>query len=193
MKRILSMIVLTIALSAFASTASATTAIAVASPTSLYTRLLTTKFSPMPNGYYSAKVGTDSLDGRDKKHHAIGRVLVTIDSDVGVSYGVYQSWQDARDRFNEKPKTPSGGKITLVGKVPGFHVQSSWINGSITGKNAFGKTVTNGISVMCARSDIVVVCAITTSVDNEESGDVPETIKLLRAGLTHLNAVRTKR
>jgi len=168
-------------------------ATAVASPTSLYTALLTTKFGALPAGHYSAKVGTDTLDDRDTKHHAIGRVLVTIDSDSGVEYSVFPTWQDARDRFNEKPKAPSGGKITVVGKVPGFRIQSVWINGSITGKNVFGKTVTNGATLMCARSDIVIVCADTTSTDNEQSGDVPGTIKLLRAGLAHLNAVRAKR
>jgi len=105
----------------------------------------------------------------------------------------YPSWVDARDRFNEPPKASNGQKITVVGKVPGIRIQSDWINGSQTGKNAFGKTVTNGLTLMCARSDIVIVCAFTSSVDNEESGDVPGTIKLLRAGLAHLAAVRAKR
>jgi hypothetical protein len=167
-------------------------AASVASPTSLYTALLTTRFAPLPAGYYSAKVGTDKLNDLDKKHHAVGRVLVTIDSDSGVEYAVFHSWQDARDRLKEKAQPQSGGKINFTGKVPGFRIQTAWVNGSITGKNAFGKTVTNGLTLMCARVDITEVCAVTTSVDNEQSGDVPGTIKLLRAGLAHLNAVRGK-
>jgi hypothetical protein len=111
-------------------------AVAAATPERLYSALLTTKFTPMPAGYYNANVGTDTLDARDKKHHAVGRVLVTLDSNAGIDYGIYRSWQDARDRFKEPPKTESGEKITVMGAVPGFKQQSTWINGSITGKNA---------------------------------------------------------
>ena len=175
---------------AVVSLATVLAASAVASPKSLYTKLLTTKFSPVPSGYYSAKVGTQSLDSRDKNRHAIGAVFVSLDTDAGIDYTVFPSWRNARDRMTDKPKTQKGEKAHVVGKVPGFHVQSKWINGSITGKNAFGTTVTNGLTLMCARSGNVIVCADTLSTDSDESGDVPGTISLLRAGMRHLTAVR---
>jgi hypothetical protein len=49
-------------------------------PPSLYRALLTRSFSGLPSGYYSAKVGVDSLSDKDKRHHAVGAVLVAIDS-----------------------------------------------------------------------------------------------------------------
>lgn len=173
--------------------ASAGAASSALTPRTLYQALLTSKFAPVPDGFYSPSVGTDDLDKRDKKHHAVGRVLVTFSGgDAGADYGIFPTLRDANERWREPPQAPPGSKIKVVGKVPGFSIPTEWINGSVTGKNAFGKTVTNGLTSMCALSRVVMVCVVTTSVDNSTSGDVPGSITLLKASLKHLDAVRAK-
>jgi hypothetical protein len=173
--------------------ASAQSATHALTPHTLYQTLLTSKFAPVPDGFYDPTVGTDDLDKRDKKHHAVGRVLVTFSGgDAGSDYGIFPTLKDANDRWREPPQAPSGSKINVVGKVPGFNIPTEWINGSITGKNAFGQKVTNGLTSMCALSRVVMLCVVTTSVDNNSSGDVPAAITLLKASLKHLDAVRAR-
>jgi hypothetical protein len=80
-----------------------------------------------------------------------------------------------------------------MGTVPGFRkTRSVWLNGTIEGKNAFGKTVRNGITAMWVQKGNVIVAAFTASIDNEASGDVPGTITLLRSGLAHLARVAAR-
>jgi hypothetical protein len=43
---------------------------AQATPRGLYTKLLLTKFTPIPSGFYKASVGTSALSKLDKKHVA---------------------------------------------------------------------------------------------------------------------------
>jgi hypothetical protein len=181
------LIVMTVALAALLAAATA----AATPPGKLYQALLTSDFSPLPSGFFDAKVGSDSLDARDKAHHAVGRVLVTIDSDAGVSYAIFPTARDAAGRLAEKPSGTSDIKLVHVqshGRAPGFR-HSRWYNVTIEGKNALGKTVRNGLTVMCAQVGQVQVCGETLSIDNEVSGDVPGTLRLLRAGVTHLNRV----
>jgi hypothetical protein len=64
------------------------------------------------------------------------------------------------------------------------------INQSITGKNVFGKKVTNGVTFLGFTSKNVIVSAATISTDNTESGDIPGTIRLGRYALKHLQALR---
>ena len=163
-------------------------------PKQLYGKLLTTSYSSLPKGYYSAKVGSSSLDKRMKRHHAVGAVQVTLDSDSVVFYIVFPGKADAlayaRDRNYDNSGDLKTVRLVEMGKVPGYKLPSYWRNGTIEGKNAFDKTVRNGITVMGVVSQNVVAGAGTVSTDNEDSGDVPATIKLLSSGLKHLAKVR---
>lgn len=163
-----------------------------AARTSLYQALLTSSFQPVPAGFYNAQVGADALDARDKAHHAVGRVIVTFGSDAAVQYGVFPGWTQAAARFSDKLVVPHGTTVHLVGRVPGYRKPSRWLNGTITGKNAFGKTVTNGLTQMCVRSSEVIVCSVTISTDSDASGDIPAALRLLKAGLGHLQVVRAR-
>jgi hypothetical protein len=165
---------------------------AAASPQSLYRGLLTSRYTGLPSAYYKATVGSDSLEKKDKLHHAVGSVLVNIDnSDAAVIYTVFPSRDDVAGRFRDPAERPTSFKEwQRMGTVPGFaKTRSRWINGTIEGKNVFGKTVRNGITAMYVQKANVIVGAITVSTDNEASGDVPGTIVLLRSGLAHLGRV----
>jgi hypothetical protein len=190
-RQLLTLAIVVTAIAALAQAAGA--ARSTLTPRTLYQALLTTAFKPIPDGFYSPSVGTDDLDGRDKKHHALGRVLVTFSGgDSGTDYAIFPTLDDANRRWHEPVQAPSGSTIKIVGKVPGFSIPTEWVNGKVSGKNAFGAKVTNGLTSMCALSRVVMVCVVTTSTDNDTSGDVPGAIKLLKASLVHLTALRAK-
>lgn len=173
----------------------ATAGLAQPSPRNLYRALLTSRFSGLPSDFSSAKVGSDSLSDKDKRHHAVGAVLVTIDSeDAGIGYIVYPSRNDVAGRFHEPLSKRSGVRnYQRMGSVPGFRkTRSVWVNGTIEGKNVYGKEVRNGLTGMWIQKGNVVVAAFTVSTDNETSGDVPGTITLLRSGLAHLARVTAR-
>jgi hypothetical protein len=52
--------------------------------------------------------------------------------------------------------------------------------------NAFGKIVKNGLTAAIVVKGSVLIAALTTSADNEDSGNVPEALALLRSGIRHL-------
>ena len=170
-------------------TASATT------PKQLYGKLLTTEYTSLPKGFYSAKVGSAALGDREKRHHAVGDVQVTVDSDSAVYFTVFPSRTDAiayiRDHKFDTSKDVKLVRWTDMGRAPGYKsVPSYWRNLTAEGKNAFGKTVRNGVTSMGVVTQNVLVSVATISTDNEESGDVPATIKLLGSGMKHLAKVR---
>jgi hypothetical protein len=163
-----------------------------ASPQSLYRDLLTKPYTGLPSGYYSAKVGADSLNEKDKRHHAVGAVLVNIDSgDAAVDYVIYPGASDVAARWREPPTKPEGVvQFQVMGTVPGYgRTRSRWINATVEGSNAFGKKVRNGLTVMYVQQRNVIVIAATVSTDNDTSGDVPATIKLMKSGIAHLDRV----
>jgi hypothetical protein len=163
-----------------------------ASPQSLYRALLTSQFTRLPSGYYSANVGADSLPDKDKRHHAVGAVLVTIDSgDAAVDYIVYPTTGDVAGRWNEPPSKPDGVReFHVLGTVPGYgKTRSRWVNATIEGNNAFGKKVRNGMTIMYVQRRNVIVAAATISTDNDTSGDVPGTLKLMKVAIAHLDRV----
>jgi hypothetical protein len=189
MKRAAGVVVATLAVVAAAS------AKPDASPQALYRTLLTSQYRPLPAGYSSAKVGTDALSDKDKRHHAVGAVLVNLDSGDGlIGYTVYPTLADVAGRFREPTTRPEGVRsYTVMGTVPGFgRTRSRWINGTIEGNNVFGKKVRNGITVMYVQRRNVIVAAATVSTDNESSGDVPGTIRLMRSALAHLGRVAAR-
>jgi hypothetical protein len=162
------------------------------SPQSLYRALLTRQYTGLPSDHYSAKVGADSLNDKDKRHHAVGDVLVTIDSgDAVVDYVIYPTAADVAERWKEPPSSQPGvKKFQVIGPVPGYgNTRSRWINATIEGENAFGKKVTNGTTVMYVQRRNVIVAAATFSTDTESSGDIPGTIKLVKSAIKHLDRV----
>lgn len=166
---------------------------ALASPTRLYTALLTTSYpnSQLPSGFFSAKVSLYTPTSRAKSHHVVGDVQVAVDGpDVAdaIFYFVFPTPADARADFNGA----EGSGVHVVGKVPGYKIPSRWVTGSITGKNAFGKTVTNGITGMYVREGSVLVTSFTASSESTDSGNVPAALALLKSGIRHLQRVEAR-
>ena len=173
------------------------TAAGAMTPRQLYGKLLTTGYSPLPKGYYEAKVGSSALDKRMKRHHAVGVVQVTLSGDAAIYYYVFPSRADAL-AFNRDRNYDSDGDVKRIrtegmGKVPGFTLPSVWRNLTIEGENAFGKKVRNGVTIMGVVKRNVLVGAATISTDNEDSGDVPTTIRLLGSALKHLAKVQRQK
>ncbi len=161
---------------------------AAATPKQTYNKLLITPFKP-PSGYYSAKVGTQALDARDKRHHVVGSVMVTLSGDAAVFYVVFPTHSRAVAWMKDKPVKDDELKIvreTIMGKVPGYTLPSLWKNVTLEGENAFGKTVRNGVTLMSVVKGNVLIGAATISTENDESGDVPATIRILGSGMKHL-------
>jgi hypothetical protein len=132
---------------AVAATASAMT------PKQLYGKLLTTQYTSLPKGFYSAKVGSAALDKRMKRHHAVGAVQVTIDGEAAVYYILFPSRSDAlaynRDRNYDVDPDLKVIHRTEMGKAPGYkNAVSFWRNYTVEGENAFGKKVRNGFTMM---------------------------------------------
>jgi hypothetical protein len=161
------------------------------SPRALVTRLLTTpiKQTQLPSGYYSAKVGVSKPSDIAKKHHVVGEVEIDLDSDAVIVYIVFPTRADAlADWYGadlKKVKSRLPAPLTLP-KPSGI------FNTSITGNNAFGKKVTNGVTLVGFVSQNVIVEATNLSTDTTESGDVPGAIALARFALRHLSAVRLR-
>jgi hypothetical protein len=168
--------------------------VALASPSHLYTALLTTAYpdSQLPSGFFSAKVSLQNPGSTGRSHHVVGEVAVAINGDDpedAILYGVFPNGHDARaDLANAKPS----GNAHRVGNVPGYRLPSSWLTGSITGKNAFGKTVTNGLTGMIVVEGSVLVMSVTGSADSTDSGNVPAALALLKSGIRHLQRIEAR-
>ena len=161
----------------------------------LYIALLTTSFadSELPTGFSSAKVGLSTSSQNGLRYHVVGEVAVNIsgpDTVDAILYYVYPNATDALDDFLHPNRTAT--KVTVMGKVPGYKLPSEFLNGSITGKNSFGVTVTNGVTGMDVLTGSVIVAAATTSTANTESANVPGTLALLKAGLNHLRLLQRR-
>jgi hypothetical protein len=176
--------VLTAAVTAASSAAPAT-------PQKLYTRLLTSSYpdSQLPDGFSSAKVGLMQPSDRARKYHVVGEVEVGVDGpDVGDAI-VYYVFPAAADARGDLAHPSLSGDFRVIGKVPGYSVPSVMAAGSVTGNNAFGKKVTNGITGLFVLRGNVIVGAVTASGDHTDSGNVPAALALLRSALKHLQAV----
>ena len=169
-------------------------ATASASPKALYTALLTTAYpnSQLPSGFSSAKVGLEQPTSKAKSHHVIGEVSVSVngpDAQDVVFYAVFPTPKEARaDLANAKPS----GNIKVQGKVPGYTIPSVWFNGSITGKNAFGKTVTNGVTGMAIADGSALIAAENLSTDSTTSGNIPSALALLKSARNHLHKIEAR-
>lgn len=160
------------------------------SPQRLYTKLVTTAYpdSQLSSGFFSAKVSIGSPSDNAKKYHVVGEVDVAVDGpdpDDGIIYEVVPTAADARGLLAH-PKPDKHTKV--IGKVPGYS-RSVWMTGSITGKNALGKTITNGVTLVAVAQGDVLVEAFTDSADNENSGNTRAALALLKSALRHLAKV----
>jgi hypothetical protein len=85
-----------------------------------------------------------------------------------IVYYVFPTAADARNDLAHP--SLSGGDFHVIGKVAGYSIPSEMAAGSISGKNAFGKDVTNGVTGAFVAKGNVIVGGVTVSVDNAESG-----------------------
>ena len=163
-------------------------------PYGLYQALLTTAIpdSQLPTGHFSAKPGIGSLSSNSTSHHALGEVDVDIDGgQAAVVYEIFPTRALALADFKAgKPNLKKIPSATVMAAPPRFLWPALMVSGTLTGKNAFGKTVKNGTTVLAFTSKNVIVEAATISTSNTASGDVPGTIQLGDFALKHLNALR---
>lgn len=165
---------------------------AAPSPHALYQRLLIRSFpdSQLPSGFFSAKVGLSKPSKNATKLHVVGEVEVDVDGpDVAdaLLYVIFPTRSAALADLKHT-QAPPGGKVAVEGKVPGYRIPSQWVVGSVTGNNAFGQKVTNGITGLFVVQQNVLIGAVTVSSDNTDSGNTPGALALLKAGLRHLAA-----
>jgi hypothetical protein len=172
----------------------AASATAALSPPKLYQALLTRPFpdSQLPSGFSSAKVGVQQPNKNGLRYHVVGEVAVSIDGpdpDDGIEFIVFPNHSDAVADLNHASFSGSAKLHIVPGGVPGYAKLPGhmWI-GSITGKNALGKTITDGVTLVAIAKGNVIVDAYTDSADNTDSGSVPAALALLRAGLRHVKS-----
>lgn len=161
------------------------------SPRALLNRLLTTPIKPgqLPSGHYSAKVGVSKPSDKAKKHHVVGEVQIEIDSDAAIFYIVFPTRADALADWYDADLKDVKSRLPAPRNLP---KPSGIFNTSITGNNAFGKKVTNGVTILGFVSQNVVASATTISTETTESGDIPGAITLARFALRHLSAARLR-
>lgn len=178
----------------------ATLALAAApSPSKLYQSLLITPYpdSQLPSSFSSAKVSLQNPSSTARHYHVVGEVNVAVDGpdpDDGIGFDVYPTRADAIADLAH-PAFVAGEKIHVIpGGVPGFtKLPGHMYAGSITGKNAFGKTITDGVTVVAVVQGSVLVEAFTDSSDSTDSGNIPAAIALLHSALKHLAKVSPAR
>jgi len=161
------------------------------SPGGLYQALLTTRISDsaLPSGFFDATNGT-------LPHNRLpvtGAVGISLTPDASISYYVFRTSAAASLSWPGLRYVPASALVSStvkkVGVVPGIHLPSKLFGGSVTGKNAFGATVTDGVSSGLALDGNVVVMATTESLANPTSGDVPGTVSLLNFAIKHLQTI----
>lgn len=162
-------------------------------PRALYNALLTRPFpnAQLPTGFANAKVGLLKPGDTGRKHHVVGEVQIDVDGADALDEIVYLVFPTAADARADINSALDKEFHIVPGGVPGYTSLPSHVwAGAITGKNAFGQKVTNGITSMVVVTDNVVVASITASADNTARGNVPAALALLRAGMRHLRATR---
>lgn len=166
--------------------AAAGTAVAALSPNELHQALLASRYRSLPKGFSEPKV---SLEKPSRKGQ-VGVVVVEVtgpDPTNLIRFSVYRTQAFAASALRD-PKWGKG--FELVGRAPGWGKESVMVIGSITGKNLFGQTVTNGVTLLAVLRGNVIVQAVSTSGSNPESGDVLTARRLLAYAVRHLDSVR---
>jgi len=175
--------------------AAAFAGVAQSSPQALYQALLTNKIpdSQLPSGFYSSKTGVTQPSSRAKSHHVVGEVEIDLDSgDAAIFYAVFATPKDALANWKDADAAHTSGIKSRLPVPAGFPTPALFLNTSITGKNVFGKKVTNGVSTLGFVAGSVIVQAGTISTDNTDSGDVPGTISLAKLAYRHLRQVEVQ-
>jgi hypothetical protein len=181
----------TLILAALAICVATAGATAAPSPQKLYTRLLTTPFpdSQLPQGFTSAKVGYVRPNSQALKYHIVGEVAVMVTGPDAVDGIIFEIFPTAADARSDLANPALKGDEHLIGRVPGYALPGDMIAGSVSGNNASGKPVTNGITYVSVAQANVLVAGVSVSADNTESGNVPAALALLRSALKHLQMV----
>lgn len=179
-----------LALLAPAMTGVATGAAATPSPPALVHALVTAPIpaSQVPAALRPAKISAIPLTEQSIRYHGVGTIEVGFDdSDDVVIYVVFPSRPDALADFAHPHQV---GRVTdkLAGP-PSLPKPSEILDGSISGKNAAGKPVTNGVTGVAFVVRNVIVEAATLSTTSTTVGDLPGTIRLAALALRHLTAV----
>ena len=188
------LLVCLVLLSLYAGAASGSPPSNAAAAKALYTKLLNTPYakSELPAGFTSATISKTAPSKNSTKYHAAGLIGVQYfggpDAADVVIYYVFPTAADAHGDLTHPDL--SSGESHPAGKVPGISEPSLLLNGSITGKNSAGKTVTNGVTGAAAQSGTVIVAAATVSAAKTTSGNLPSTVALLKSALAHLAAVQ---
>ena len=157
----------------------------------LYRALLTTSLRDpkLPAGFNSASINSATPSNNAKKHHAIGEVEFEIDNDHAfITYAVFPNRADAVDDYRDT--RPAGRVISRLAAPGSLPRPAQILNGSVTGKNGLGKTVTQGVTGLEFVDESVVVAVITASSSNTDHGDEPGAIRLARLALDHLRLLR---
>jgi hypothetical protein len=181
-----------LALTLLALTLTASAAGSRVTPAALYLKLLSSSIpsSQLPSGDYSASTGIESPSSNAKSNHVEGEVEIDIDGgDAAIEYDIFPSKADALADWKDADFSHEQNVTTLP--VTGFPKPAEIINASETGDNAFGKKVTNGVSLLAFVVGYVIVEAATRSTTNTRSGDIPGAIALGKLAISHLESVES--
>ncbi len=170
----------------------ATGAAATPSPPALVHALVTAPIpaSQVPSALRPAKISAIPLTEQSIRYHGVGTIEVGFgDSDDDVVIYVVVS-EPSRTPSPISPDPHQVGRVTdkLAGP-PSLPKPSEILDGSISGKNAAGKPVTNGVTGVAFVVRNVIVEAATLSTTSTTVGDLPGTIRLAALALRHLTAV----
>lgn len=159
----------------------------------LYWRLLRTPITnaQLPLGYSAAQIGLGRLSARAQRFHAVGEVDVIIDNgDAAIDFIVFPNraaavadWNDSKSDFHKN----TDSQLTAPSDLPWPAIIG---NSSITGKDASGKVITNGVTSLSFTPKNVIVQTFTISSAHAGHGDVLATITLARFAARHLRAIR---
>jgi hypothetical protein len=176
----------------------AASASAAPTPERLYKALLKGVPSAQLPGYsVTQKVRSTTPSKAARARHIVGEVKVAIlgpDAADFILYGVFPNSDDAVSDLRRAHPPGSHLHLHLVsGGVPGYtNLPNRMWEGSITGKNGSGHTVTNGATIVEVAKGKVLVLAITGSVSDTSKGNVRHALALLKSGLLHLRKVEAR-
>jgi hypothetical protein len=159
-------------------------------PSALYGALLSTAISDsqLPHGYKQASNVRGSETAGALKYHAVGEVEINLDQgQEAILYAVFPTHQDAVGRFQHPD--PSTGVDTRHAGPSSLPKPSETLDGYVTGKDAAGATVKNGITGVAFVDGNVIIGTDTISTHSTTGGDLPGAIALAKFAIMHLHAI----
>jgi hypothetical protein len=177
---------------ALAAAAALSAAAATPTPQTLALTLLKTPFadSELPTGFSTATVSTQAPSANGKRYHVISEIefdVIGPDAADVIDYYVFPAAADAGGDFQHPDR--NGEKVTVVGKVAGMTLPSWEITGSLSGKNALGVEVTDGVTAMAVQSGNVIVTSASVAASSTKHGNEAHALTLLKTALAHLKTV----